>query len=263
MLAGLVTGYEGRFDFPRRTSPPTLTYLLATLPRTGSTWFSHLLWQTGCLGAPLEYLNFEPTGPYYFAARSTASQQQLWHSLMSRRTSPNGLFGLKCFPDQLESLQQENPQLLSDVMSTFVTGTPTPRMEPGSVGAVPLLVGDMDLPAIGTATEVLGGKVYGFGHPFNNEGKVTLPMGPGSINHIVATLREASLSGASVDWSPPQPERKRTPPRIATPRTAPVFPAAEAGKRGQACPFEPGPRPRSADGPLGVSLRRRRRRPLG
>ena len=128
MLAGLVTGYEGRFDFPRRTSPPTLTYLIATLPRTGSTWFSHLLWQTGCLGAPLEYLNFEPTGPYYFAARSTASQQQLWHSLMSRRTSPNGLFGLKCFPDQLESLQQENPQLLSDVMSTFVTGTPTPRM---------------------------------------------------------------------------------------------------------------------------------------
>ena len=128
MLSRLVTGYEGRFDFPRRTSPPTLTYLLATLPRTGSTWFSHLLWQTGCLGAPLEYLNFEQAGPYYFAAKSTAAQQQLWSSLLSRRTSPNGVFGLKCFPDQLESLQQGNPQLLTDIMSTFVTDVSTPRV---------------------------------------------------------------------------------------------------------------------------------------
>ena len=128
MLAGSDTGYEGTFDFPRWAGPPRLTYLVATLPRTGSTWFTHLLWETGCLGAPLEYLNFEPFGPYYFAARSTPAQQSLWHSVLARRTSPNGTFGLKCFPTQLESLRQANPQLLSEVMSMFVTNVPEPRV---------------------------------------------------------------------------------------------------------------------------------------
>lgn len=128
MLARLDTGYEGKFDFPRRADPPSLTYVVATLPRTGSTWFTHLLWETGCMGAPLEYLNFEPSGPYYFAARSPSVQQTLWHSVLARRTSPNGAFGLKCFPNQLESLVQENSQLLSQVMSMFVTDVPRPKV---------------------------------------------------------------------------------------------------------------------------------------
>jgi trehalose 2-sulfotransferase len=128
VLVGTDSGYEGKFDFPRRTQAPTLTYLLATVPRTGSSWFSHLLWQTGCLGAPLEYLNFEKAGPYYFAAKSAPAQRQLWQSLIGRRASPNGVFGLKCFPTQLEALQQGNPQLLSEIMSMFLTGVPAPRV---------------------------------------------------------------------------------------------------------------------------------------
>jgi LPS sulfotransferase NodH len=87
-----------------------------------------LLWETGCLGAPLEYLNFEKAGPYYFAAKSASAQQQLWQSLIGRRTSPNGVFGLKCFPTQLEALQQGNPQLLSKIMSMFLTDVPRPRV---------------------------------------------------------------------------------------------------------------------------------------
>lgn len=128
MLVGIDTGYEGKFDFPRRAAAPSSTYLLATVPRTGSSWFSHLLWQTGCLGAPLEYLNFEPAGPYFFAAKSPEAQRNLWQSLLRRRTSPNGVFGLKCFPTQLEALQRGNPQLLSDVMSMFVTDVPRPKV---------------------------------------------------------------------------------------------------------------------------------------
>src|ERR1700742_4128747 len=106
MLGELETGYEGKFDFPGRTAPPDCVYLLATVPRTGSSYLSHLLWQTGCLGAPLEYLNFDPVGPYHFAANSPDQQQQLWRSVVQRRTSPNGMFGVKCFPSQLEALHE-------------------------------------------------------------------------------------------------------------------------------------------------------------
>lgn len=63
-----------------------------------------------------------------------------------------------------------------------------PQLAPGSVLAVPLLTGDMDLTAIGTCTEVLGDHIFGFGHAFNNEGIISMPMGSGQINGIVANL---------------------------------------------------------------------------
>ena len=119
-MDGVDTGYEGKFDFPARTGPPAMAYLLASVPRTGSSWFSHLLWQTGCLGAPLEYLNFEKSGPYGFASESPDLQQQLWRSVLARRTSSNGVFGIKCFPMQLEALVQGNPALLSAVIQTLL-----------------------------------------------------------------------------------------------------------------------------------------------
>lgn len=120
MLDNFNTGYEGRFDFPPRSEPPERTYLLASVPRAGSTYLSHLLWRTGCLGAPLEYLNFELAGPYGFAANSASLQHELWRSVLRRRCSPNGVFGLKAFPQQLEDLQQRNPALLSDVLATML-----------------------------------------------------------------------------------------------------------------------------------------------
>jgi LPS sulfotransferase NodH len=115
------TGYEGKFDFPPRAEGPERTYLLASVPRAGSTYFSHVLWQTGCLGAPLEYLNFEPLGPYGFAAASPAMQQDLWRSVLRRRCSPNGVFGLKAFPPQLEHLQETNASLLHDVLAAMLS----------------------------------------------------------------------------------------------------------------------------------------------
>ena len=120
MLEGVVTGYEARFDFPVRADPPELSYMLATVPRTGSTFVSHLLWRTGCLGAPLEYLNFVPGSPYADAHGDAAAQQSLWRRALARRTSPNGVFGIKCFPMQLEALVRVNPPLLQSVMATLV-----------------------------------------------------------------------------------------------------------------------------------------------
>ena len=120
MLTHIDTGYEGKFDFPTRQQGPDVTYLLASAPRAGSTHLSHLLWRTGCLGAPLEYLNFQPAGPYGFAATSPQLQLDLWRSVLRRRCSPNGVFGLKAFTPQLDELQRKNPPLLNEVVATML-----------------------------------------------------------------------------------------------------------------------------------------------
>ena len=120
MLDNYDTGYEGKFDFPPRAQAPEHSYLLASVPRAGSTFFSHALWQTGCLGAPLEYLNFERLGPYGFANGSAGLQLELWHSVLRRRCSQNGVFGLKAFAMQLDQLQRSNPPLLSEVLTTVL-----------------------------------------------------------------------------------------------------------------------------------------------
>jgi hypothetical protein len=70
------------------------------------------------------------------------------------------------------------------------------KLEPGSALAVPLLTGDVDLTAIGTVTEVIGNRVFGFGHPFNNEGSVALPMGSGRINAIIPNLQTSFKLGS-------------------------------------------------------------------
>ena len=120
MLDGLATGYEDRFDFPKRAEPPRLLYMLASVPRSGSTFLSHVLWRSGCLGAPLEYLNFLPGSPYHSAHGAPDRQVALWRSALRRRTSPNGVFGIKCFSAQLRELQQANPALLVEVMAALL-----------------------------------------------------------------------------------------------------------------------------------------------
>ena len=80
MLLGIQTGYEAEFDFPAYRGSARRPYMLASVPRSGSTFVSHLLWETGCLGAPLEYCNFEPAGPYGHASRSADEQRRLWHA---------------------------------------------------------------------------------------------------------------------------------------------------------------------------------------
>lgn len=125
MIEGIVTGYEEAFDFPERIAGPSMPYMLASVPRSGSTWLSHVLWATGCLGAPLEYCNFEPGGPYGFAADRPDLQNALWRRALTRRTSPNGVFGLKTFPGQLHHIQQFNAPLV-DTVVRFLLGPQSP-----------------------------------------------------------------------------------------------------------------------------------------
>ena len=125
-IDGIVTGYEDRFDFPLVNGLPPVRYLLASVPRAGSTWLSHQLWGTGCLGAPLEYCNFEPGGPGGVIADNPDAQISVWRQSLQRRTSPNGVYGLKVFPAMLHQLQTTNPALLSEVMRVMA-GPQSPR----------------------------------------------------------------------------------------------------------------------------------------
>jgi hypothetical protein len=69
-------------------------------------------------------------------------------------------------------------------------------LEPGSVMAVPLLTGDVDMTAVGTCTTVIDGHAFGFGHPFMSEGPVDLPMGAGRVHTVIANLMTSFKLGS-------------------------------------------------------------------
>lgn len=70
-----------------------------------------------------------------------------------------------------------------------------PEIVPGASLVVPVMTGDVELAAFGTCTEVIGDRVYGFGHPFNSEGGVELPMAAGHVNTVVASLTSSFKLG--------------------------------------------------------------------
>jgi hypothetical protein len=74
-----------------------------------------------------------------------------------------------------------------------------PVIARGSSLAVPLAVGDLDLTALGTCTERIGDRVYGFGHPFQNEGPVALPMATGYVSTVIPTLISSFKMGGMTE----------------------------------------------------------------
>jgi len=74
------------------------------------------------------------------------------------------------------------------------TTQPAPTLRRGSVFVVPLLTGDADMTAVGTTTEVIGNRVFAFGHDFNNEGRISLPLGSGRIDGVIPTLNPTTGS---------------------------------------------------------------------
>lgn len=76
-------------------------------------------------------------------------------------------------------------------------GSCTPNFEPGSVISIPMLDGDIKMAAIGTLTDIVGDKVYAFGHAFDAGGKVELPMATGIIHMVVANQISSFKFGQS------------------------------------------------------------------
>lgn len=73
------------------------------------------------------------------------------------------------------------------------------ELEPGSLMSIPLVLGDLDLPAIGTVTEVLDdGTVLAFGHQYNAQGSIELPMATGFVHFIQPSLQSSFKLGGTL-----------------------------------------------------------------
>ena len=73
------------------------------------------------------------------------------------------------------------------------------KLAPGSCLGVPLVSGDIKLSTMGTVTEVIGDKVYGFGHMLLGNGQVDLPMATGKVHTIVSNLSSSFKMATVLD----------------------------------------------------------------
>jgi LPS sulfotransferase NodH len=101
-------------------SAPRLKYAVLSLPRTGSEFLCASLRRRG-IGVPLEYLGMSsiaarlgcldeagntPLGPYF-------------EPLYARRTTPNGIFGIKLHPGHLRSFAHDSVDAAADFFYHF------------------------------------------------------------------------------------------------------------------------------------------------
>jgi hypothetical protein len=61
-------------------------------------------------------------------------------------------------------------------------------LRPGSAVGVNIVSGDFNMGATGTVTEVIGNKVYAFGHPFFNLGPIAFPMTKAYVHTLLPSM---------------------------------------------------------------------------
>lgn len=95
------------YDFPTPVRAER-RYVIASTPRSGSSFLAMRLWETGLLGAPLEYFNYQ-SWMLRMSGRLGASDIGDYLSrLLAVRTSANGVFGLKAHIDHMRFLTLAN-----------------------------------------------------------------------------------------------------------------------------------------------------------
>ncbi len=63
-----------------------------------------------------------------------------------------------------------------------------PGLVSGASLAVPVVTGDIMMAVVGTATEVVGEKVYGYGHGFLGYGQIDLPIATAQVHTVVSSI---------------------------------------------------------------------------
>ncbi len=83
--------------------------------------------------------------------------------------------------------------------STDVAKAQNVQLAPGGVLTVPLVHGDISMAVLGTVTEIVDDKVYGFGHSMLGYGAVDLPIATGQVHTIVSNLARSFKLGSPME----------------------------------------------------------------
>lgn len=111
--------YSKEFDFPALGQPERKSIMLATLPRSGSTTFAINMWRAGCLGAPMEYANFQIM-EQLFNRLESHDWIDYWAKVKSIRTGPNGVFSYKMFPNNFLYIARNHKEVLKELSPSYV-----------------------------------------------------------------------------------------------------------------------------------------------
>ncbi len=112
--------YEAEFDFPPSHVNPKVQYMVATLPRSGSTFFCIQCWRTGALGAPMEYPKIDLNLPLKSRIEGGDDIEFYWQTVLKLRTSPNGVFGYKMFMSDYMEMGRRYPSMLKHFVPDHV-----------------------------------------------------------------------------------------------------------------------------------------------
>jgi LPS sulfotransferase NodH/glycosyltransferase involved in cell wall biosynthesis len=92
-------------DFPEIEAVKK-SYLICSVPRSGSTLLCRGLWDSGFAGAPKEYFHHKHMQDFY-ARWDPKTTLEYIRFLKQYRTSPNGIFGFKAHFDQFDKIRNE------------------------------------------------------------------------------------------------------------------------------------------------------------
>jgi hypothetical protein len=73
------------------------------------------------------------------------------------------------------------------------------KLTPGAALAVPMVSGDISMSASGTVTDVVGDKVYAFGHFLLGYGQVDLPMATAKVHTVVSNVASSFKLTSTLD----------------------------------------------------------------
>lgn len=73
------------------------------------------------------------------------------------------------------------------------------KLTPGAALAVPMVSGDISMSTSGTVTEVVGDKIYAFGHFLLGYGQVDLPMAAAKVHTVVSNMASSFKFTSTLD----------------------------------------------------------------
>lgn len=114
-MQGILDLYSDAYDFPSFEGRPSTSYMLAAIPRSGSTHLAMQLWKTGVLGSPMEYPNAPFMDPMRRRLGTGDDLVAYWNAVKRVRTSHNGVFGYKMFVSDYVRSGNQHPELLPEI----------------------------------------------------------------------------------------------------------------------------------------------------